>query len=259
MMMEKLEKKEKKGNEWPDDMRSGIQLALTKIKADGKASMALRALKGQGFDEVRLAKIVYFYCGGTERQAQAGLQAMLEFADDLGSMARQLLEDSERLKRIIKKLEQGGTGVISMTAVTHVPGIVDGTLPTSMRDFGEMLLILAKSYEKGLKNIRIGGKERRGANRIKGEKQELNISAGRTQWLLYLAYLIGGDKGPGISHYLQIARLVAAVRGDREPVYTTIAQTLQHAARKFQEEDLGRACLLAATAQEEFDRHRPSS
>src|SRR5271154_1602168 len=121
--MENLEKKEKKENEWPDDMQSGIRLTLTKMKADSEARMVLRELKKKGFDEVRLAKIVYFYCGGDERTAKLGLQQAREFADDLEWLASRLLEDATRLEQIIDKLAQGGTGVVSVEIRIPISGV----------------------------------------------------------------------------------------------------------------------------------------
>jgi hypothetical protein len=247
--MEKFEKKEKKESEWPDNVQAGVRMTLAKMKADPEARMVLRGLAKQGFDEGRIAKTVYFYCGGTDIQARAGLKAMLKFADDLEKLGVRLIEDGYEFEKAIEKLAKGGTGVVSVQIRISI-SVETEKLPELMAEAGLKLAIAADTFKKGLSNIRIGGKKN-SARKNKSENQAVNISAGRTQWLFYLAYLIGGDQGPSIEHYGQIARLVAAVRGDRGRVYKTIAQTLERAANRFRGENLERAMMLAAAAQEE--------
>jgi hypothetical protein len=151
MTNEKLEKKE--NDERLPGYRS-VNQALAAIESNSKASKALKKLTDQGFDEKRLVQIVFAYCGGSEEQVSGGLEIAKRFADDLDDCWRQLRTVAARVQRLTRELEERGYTL-------HARGLRDGELPSLMRSFAAVLLPVARSYQSGVNNIRVGGKEKR--------------------------------------------------------------------------------------------------
>ena len=247
--MEKKEKLEKQENDERLPGYRSVNQALAGIKSNSKASKALKRLIDQGFDEKSLVQIVYAYCGGTEEQVSGGLQLAKRFADELDDCWRELRKGAARVQRITKQLEGKGYTL-------HARGLRDGELPSLMRSFAAVLLIVARGYQSGVNNIRVGGKEKRHKKTKSIARSKLTIASGRTHYLVYLAYLISGGKAPTKGVFDQIAPLVAAVRRDRDPFLDDIVKSLSKAVRRFWNDHLFDAYLWAEQAEEDFE-NRP--
>ncbi len=247
--MEKKEKLEKQENDERLPGYRSVNQALAGIKSNSKASKALKRLIDQGFDEKSLVQIVYAYCGGTEEQVSGGLQLAKRFADELDDCWRELRKGAARVQRITKQLEEKGYTL-------HARGLEDGELPSLMRSFAAVVLPVARSFQSGVNNVRVGGKQKRDKKTKTITRSKLAITSGRTHYLVYLAYLISGGKTPTKEVYDQIAPLVAAVRRDRDSFLDDTAKGLSKAVRRFWNDHPIDAYLWAEQAEEDFE-NRP--
>jgi hypothetical protein len=184
-----------------------LQTVLDSINSVSEAKKAFRTLTLLGCDRRTLLENLNAYCGGTSDEARATLKAALNFRDRLKKAAARLDEDAD----LIERMEQERQRLAGIT--THSP--VD--LPSELREFAESLAGLAGAYDTNLKNVR--------------PKRKGNITAGRTWFLAELVWYIE-KKTATEKPYPLLARLVAAVRKEKEPNYVKLADALRNAVKR---------------------------
>jgi hypothetical protein len=173
--MDRLAKEAKKGKDQPEEKGiSTVQDALDRIKSNPNARAALKELVQGGFDETAIVQIVFSYCAGTQKVAKAGLEFSRAFGVLLESCSRRLAEDADLVLRIIEEGEGYGYRF-------HVEEQERWEWISEMKSFADWLSTAAKKVNAGLKNIRLGGEEKRDKKTKKIKMSRLDITAGREQ------------------------------------------------------------------------------
>jgi hypothetical protein len=158
-----------------------------------------------------VAEYLFRYCGGTQQQLKAGYTAACRFRDALQPAAVEIRRTADTTERILKDLR-------NIAGITpHDPDF--DKLPSIQRAFADEV----ESLEPILKKT-IG----RGV-RVEGEKDG-PITGGRSEALSILVDLVSGVVDDPYAH---LAPLVAAVKGDVDTDYDTIADDLRNAFNRY--------------------------
>lgn len=205
-------------------MREELNELQRLIDNNGDASEALRELKRCGLDTEVVLEDLFLFCGGTAEEVRAQLEEDKRFRDELLDLETQLKRLAGRVRRIVPKIEE------HLPIQVHVPR--KDNLSQRLRAGAHFYRgLVAAFYAPYLKNVRIGGKEDRKAN----------ITSGRDHHLLHLIYLVSKAKKPKpqhrvknpiLEHYMLVARLVAAVMGDKRDL-NRISDSLRKKFERF--------------------------
>jgi hypothetical protein len=184
------------------------------IENDGRASEALRQLKGRGLDTGVVLNDLFLFCGGTAEEVRAQLKRDKKFRDDLINVSAELERLARRVEIIAPEIEK------KFPIRIYVPERDDVVL--RLRDQADLYRKLVGGYYGPyLKNVRIGCKER-----------NANITSGRDRHFLYLIYRVSEGKTPKTEHYRLVAPLVAAVTGDKRDL-NRISDSLRKKFERF--------------------------
>jgi hypothetical protein len=237
---EKEEKEEKKGTYSTGDLRPKFQGVLDAINKIEEAKKVFRTLIAAGCDRTDLLAALYWYCGNspvntaapmTNVQRERVKRRIEELRIDEQKFARRLEDGSKKLKEVADQVDGLLSEFPERTGMTHH----GETLPSEMRDFAEYLNCLHRASKKILRDLK--------------RDQDGTIMAGRKQYLFYLACLVREvteEPNP------MIARLVAAVRGEKEPNYPKLANTLGRAVDRYKEKHLLWCLVIADQVHSKF-------
>lgn len=215
------------------------------INDNAGAKRALQTLEEEGCDRLVILTNLFFYCGGTEEELRVGLKDALNFRDRLERLSTRLVEDAKGVETVLENCRMYG--------VADIHGFDD--LSPTLRRLGTLMATLGKVMRDRLKNVRLGGAKR---TRSKGgAKGRVNLVAGRTHHLVYLAnYVKGLSERPAAKHYELLARLVAAVQNDERPL-PTIADSLRKGVAAFVKSRPDDASYMAGLAADDFEEKNP--
>jgi hypothetical protein len=243
--MDKEAKKEKEVGNEAERLNPRLQVVLDAINNSSEAKRALQRLIAGGCDRLRLLTALYWYCGNiakeakTQRQkkeANDELQRRIEavrmdaenFEKRLGDLSNQLNKVAGEVDRMLSELKE------KMGIIYHDPEI-EG-LPSIAIDFAKDLKRCRTALKKSLRDMR--------------RDEDGTIEGGRKQYLFYLACLA---REVTMQPYPLIARLVSAVRGEKEPDYFKLANTLLHKVERYADKyPLG--CMMLGTIQQRLSR-----
>jgi len=198
-MVKELGKKENKGEADVASLHPRLRSVLEAINTVPSAKKALRDLRNAGCDEKAVARDLFYYCGGTQAEVAAGLKVARSWKAELTSAANRLNKDADLVERMIRRLRP----------MMEIHG---ETLPANLREFATILSIASKSWKKSTRSV----------------------ESGRNQHLVYLIYLV--KAATGHKHYLEIAKLVSAVRKEIKPDYIALADALRKKVTRYEKD-----------------------
>lgn len=207
-MMEKIAKKEKEaaGAKVEEPTGGWLRLVLPKIKSVPAAGKRWKELTEAGVDPEEMAEYLYGYCGASKEQLKRGLKVARHFRNELKPAAAEIRHTADTTERILKDLREiGGIKI-------HDPGF--DRLPSVQRAFADELEVLAPVVNRTM------------ARGVRVEKDGRITSGAASEALSLLVDLVDTV---ATEPYASIAPLVAAVRGDVNPSYDYIADSLRNA------------------------------
>jgi hypothetical protein len=232
-----MENNEEEGKIGPDTkvaLPEHLQRILERINAVPRARAALEVLKRNGCDETAILHNLSLYCGGSEDEVRAALEAAFELRDELDLLATRLVEDAQSSRRVLEKINAYQLVLIDVAAFSKFTSVLE--------DRADLFKKLGRILRSALQNVRIGEK---GKGRGK-----VNLTAGRIKHLVYLVYLVSGRYTPRSEHFELIAPLVKAVLGD-ERSEINIKDGLRSAVKGYRERFPEQALMLREEARAE--------
>lgn len=234
--MKKTEKKEKEGQEVrksADILHSKFQEVLDAIDKVKEARKVFRELTAAGCDRNDLLAALYWYCGKSPANTAAPMTNIER--EKLRKRIEEVRKEEEAFKGRLEDASNKLKGAANLVdgLLSEFPERTGMTyygenLPAKMRDFAEHLNRLQRGAKRNLRDIK---KDRDGT-----------IVGGRKQYLFYLTCMVREvTEQPNE----RVARLVAAVRGEKEPNYTKLANTLGRAVNRFKDRNL-LWCIIVA-------------
>jgi hypothetical protein len=206
------------------DLPLYLRKVLDSINAVPRAKEAFRRLVQGGCHPRSLLVNLYAYCGATNKEVQHEVKAARHFLNQFQPLADRLIEDADEVEMMMRNLESHG--------IKHYE-VVD--LPAALRSFADSMAAWGRAYKKGIGNLR---------PRRKG-----NVTTGRTPHLFYLVCFVEGATDQPCR---ELAKLVAAVRGDSEPNYVNGEASLHKAVARLKKKDAIHCMALCLSAQGEF-------
>lgn len=224
-------------------MNSDLEEMRRLLEADGKASQALRELRQRGLDIESVLNALFSFCGGSLEEVRGGLARAKEVRDkciDWAERAEQLAKDWELIQPQMEEL---------FRSWRHTPY----DLPELLRGEADWNRgIVRAKVGPYLDDVRIGGTTKRRKEAGKPAEPKANITAGRDQHLVHLAYLVSGGEKPQTEHLMLLAPLVAALLKDESPLRTIVdrlRQRIDRFSRRFGED----AQTIKGSVQDELE------
>jgi hypothetical protein len=201
-----------------DQIGGWQRLLLPKIKSLPVAEDRWKALTDAGLDPEEMAEYLYHYCGATKEQLKSGLKAARHFRDQFNSaLVDEIRVFADKTERILKELHKIG-GIRSLAPDFDM-------LPSMLSEFADEVESLIPILKNNV------------AQGVRVEKDGHITSSAGGEALSKLVHMVSRvTKHP----YADLARLVAAVRGDETGYnYIAIADSLRNAFNRHWKENKG--------------------
>lgn len=225
-------------------MNSNLDQMRRQIEADGRASQALRDLHKQGLDIESVLNGLFLFCGGSAEEAREGLATAKESRD-------RFINCADRAEQLANEMERNRP---EMEALLGYQRHTLDDLPALLRDEADWIRrIVRATVGPYLDDVRMGGKTKRGKKAGEAPlESKVNITAGRDQHLVYLAYLVGLGEEPTTDDLVLLASLIRVLLKDENPP-SLMVDRLRHKLYRFSRRFAEDAQTIKASVQDELE------